>query len=51
MNASEKTAPFDVSHNAKQDLRPIRSMTKCNFKIAEYSCALARPAGGAFGRA
>jgi len=44
-------APFGITNNTQQALRPITSITKVVYKMPGSSCALARLAGGASGRA
>ena len=36
------TAPLEFTNNTQQELRPITSLTKSNYKLSECSCALAR---------
>ena len=41
----------ELQINTKQDFQAIISITKAAYKLLECSCALARPASGALGRA
>jgi len=47
---AKNTAPFDVSKSTNQELRPITSITKSNYKYFESSCALACPVPIAIGK-
>jgi len=45
-NAEAGTAPFDVSNNTKQALRPANSISVVISNYKDCSCTLACPAGG-----
>ena len=38
---TKKTAPFGIPNYTEQELLPITSLTKSNYKLSECSCALA----------
>jgi hypothetical protein len=40
--AEAGSTPFGITNNTQQELRPITSLTKSNYKLSECLCALAR---------